>query len=43
MRTVKCPALLFAAPASGSGKTSLVAALARLHTRHGRRVKVFKC
>ncbi|WP_319241822.1 cobyrinate a,c-diamide synthase [uncultured Propionivibrio sp.] len=38
-----CPALLFAAPASGSGKTSLVAALARLHTRQGRRVKVFKC
>ena len=31
MATVSCPALLFAAPASGSGKTSLVAALARLH------------
>lgn len=41
--TACCPALLFAAPASGSGKTSLVAALARLHTRQGRRVKVFKC
>ena len=41
--TTRCPALLFAAPASGSGKTSLVAALARLHTRQGRRVKVFKC
>ena len=41
--TARCPALLFAAPASGSGKTSLVAALARLHTRQGRRVKVFKC
>ena len=41
--TATCPALLFAAPASGSGKTSLVAALARLHTRQGRRVKVFKC
>ncbi len=40
---IACPALLFAAPASGSGKTSLVAALARLHTRRGRRVKVFKC
>ena len=43
MATVPCPALLFAAPASGSGKTSLVAALARLHARQGRRVKVFKC
>ena len=41
--TARCPALLFVAPASGSGKTSLVAALARLHTRQGRRVKVFKC
>lgn len=43
MRTVSCPAMLFAAPASGSGKTSIVAALARLHARQGRRVKVFKC
>ena len=43
MAAVTCPALLFAAPASGSGKTSLVAALARLHARQGRRVKVFKC
>ena len=43
MTTAVCPALLFAAPASGSGKTSLVAALARLHARQGRRVKVFKC
>lgn len=38
-----CPALLVAAPASGQGKTTVVAALARLHTRLGRRVKVFKC
>ena len=38
-----CPALLVAAPASGQGKTSVVAALARLHARQGRRVKVFKC
>jgi cobyrinic acid a,c-diamide synthase len=38
-----CPALLLAAPASGSGKTSLTAALARLHVRAGRRVRVFKC
>ena len=38
-----CPALLVAAPASGQGKTTVVAALARLHTRLGRKVKVFKC
>lgn len=38
-----CPALLVAAPASGQGKTTVVAALARLHTRQGRRVTVFKC
>ncbi|MGE5492111.1 MAG: cobyrinate a,c-diamide synthase [Actinomycetota bacterium] len=38
-----CPALLVAAPASGQGKTSVTAALARLHARQGRRVKVFKC
>ena len=39
----RCPALLVAAPASGQGKTTVVAALARLHTRLGRRVRVFKC
>lgn len=38
-----CPALLIAAPASGQGKTSIVAGLARLHARAGRRVRVFKC
>lgn len=38
-----CPALLIAAPASGQGKTTVVAALARLHARQGRRVRVFKC
>ena len=38
-----CPALFIAAPASGQGKTTIVAALARLHTRLGRRVRVFKC
>ncbi|MDX5409445.1 MAG: cobyrinate a,c-diamide synthase [Thauera sp.] len=32
-----------AAPASGQGKTTITAALARLHTRLGRRVRVFKC
>lgn len=38
-----CPALLIAAPASGQGKTTVTAALARLHTRQGRQVRVFKC
>ncbi len=41
--TARCPALLVAAPASGQGKTTVVAALARLHARQGRRVCVFKC
>lgn len=39
----RCPALLVAAPASGQGKTTVVAALARLHARRGLRVRVFKC
>jgi len=34
---------MVAAPASGSGKTTVVSALARLHSRQGRRVRVFKC
>lgn len=38
-----CPALLISAPASGQGKTTVTAALARLHARQGRRVRVFKC
>lgn len=38
-----CPALFVAAPASGQGKTTITAALARLHTRLGRRVRMFKC
>ncbi|MFN4324489.1 MAG: cobyrinate a,c-diamide synthase [Azonexus sp.] len=38
-----CPALLIAAPASGQGKTTVTAALARLHARQGRHVTVFKC
>ena len=38
-----CPALLIAASASGQGKTTVPAALARLHARQGRRVTVFKC
>ena len=38
-----CPAILVAAPASGQGKTTVTSALARLHARQGRRVRVFKC
>ena len=38
-----CPAILVAAPASGQGKTTVACALARWHTRQGRRVRVFKC
>jgi cobyrinic acid a,c-diamide synthase len=37
-----CPALLIAGPASGQGKTTLTAALARHHVRAGRRVRAFK-
>src|SRR5688572_4213411 len=37
-----CPALLVSAPASGQGKTSVTAALARWHSRQGRCVRVFK-
>lgn len=39
----RCPAVLVAAPASGQGKTTVTAALARLHRNQGRRVRVFKC
>lgn len=39
----RCPAILIAAPASGQGKTTIACALARLHARQGRRVRVFKC
>ena len=38
-----CPAVLIAAPASGQGKTTVSAALARLLVRRGRRVRAFKC
>ncbi|RJS95120.1 cobyrinate a,c-diamide synthase [Salinisphaera sp. Q1T1-3] len=37
-----CAALMIAAPASGQGKTTVTAGLARLLTRRGRRVAVFK-
>ncbi len=37
-----CPALLISAPASGQGKTTITAALARLYHEQGKRVRVFK-
>lgn len=37
-----CPALFMSAPASGQGKTTVTAALARYHASQGRRVRVFK-
>ena len=40
--TRHCPALFVSAPASGQGKTSVTAALARAHARQGKRVRVFK-
>ena len=43
MAPLRCPALLISAPASGQGKTTVVAGLARLLTRQGLRVRVFKC
>lgn len=43
MVTYTCPAILITAPASGQGKTTVTSALARLHTRQGHRVRVFKC
>lgn len=41
--SLRCPAILVSAPASGQGKTTVTSALARLHTRNGQRVRVFKC
>jgi cobyrinic acid a,c-diamide synthase len=40
--TAAAPALLISAPASGQGKTTVTAALARHAVRSGRRVRVFK-
>lgn len=37
-----CPALFISAPASNQGKTTITAALARLHRRAGRKVRIFK-
>ncbi|MDO9238003.1 MAG: cobyrinate a,c-diamide synthase [Aquabacterium sp.] len=39
---IDCPAMLVSAPASGQGKTTATAALARWHRQQGRRVRVFK-
>ncbi|TXR53657.1 cobyrinate a,c-diamide synthase [Reinekea thalattae] len=42
MASALCPAIFFAAPASGQGKTTMTAAIARLLTRHGKKVRIFK-
>ncbi|WP_022940278.1 cobyrinate a,c-diamide synthase [Psychromonas hadalis] len=42
MKKVSCPALFLAAPASGQGKTTITAALARYFTLQGKVVRVFK-
>ena len=42
MDRVSCPALFLTAPASGQGKTTITAAIARLLKRQGKVVRVFK-
>ncbi|MEI8631033.1 hypothetical protein P4S72_00785 [Vibrio sp. PP-XX7] len=42
MQSVQCPALVVAAPSSHSGKTTVVAAIARYFTNQGKKVRVFK-
>ena len=42
MAIAQCPALFLVAPASGQGKTTITAALARLLTDQGKVVRVFK-
>jgi cobyrinic acid a,c-diamide synthase len=42
MTSTTCPALLLSAPASGQGKTTVTAGLARYHRNQGRKVQVFK-
>ena len=42
MDRASCPALFLAAPASGQGKTTITAAIARLLKRQGKVVRVFK-
>ena len=41
-KTVLCPAIFISAPASGQGKTTITAGLARYHHNQGRKVRVFK-
>ncbi|GGJ90378.1 cobyrinate a,c-diamide synthase [Pseudomonas matsuisoli] len=43
MNARACPALLISASASGQGKTTVTAALARAYSRRGLKVRVFKC
>ncbi len=38
----QCPALLITAPASGQGKTTVTAAIARFHRNQNRKVRIFK-
>ncbi|MFT5116804.1 MAG: cobyrinic acid a,c-diamide synthase [Kiritimatiellia bacterium] len=40
--SASCPALFLSAPASGQGKTTITAALARLLKRQGKTVRIFK-
>ena len=42
MTSAQAPAILISAPASGQGKTTVTAALARQAVRQGKRVRVFK-
>ena len=42
IRQVSCPALFLAGPASGEGKTTVTAALARALKNQGKRVRIFK-
>ncbi len=42
MSRVQCSALLISAPASGQGKTTITAALARHYRQQGKNVRVFK-
>ena len=37
-----CPALIVAAPSSGTGKTTITAAIARYHSKQGKKVTIFK-
>ena len=42
LATASCPAVFISAPASGQGKTTISAGLARYHYNQGRKVRVFK-